>query len=85
MCTPRVIVTVLPQLTVGARDTGTGGLPRRRRYGGSHDPGARPWCEHCHDHGEPTSAMSTRMLILVSLLCGVAILVAFTVQILLAT
>jgi hypothetical protein len=29
--------------------------------------------------------MSTRMLILASLLCGLAILVAFTVQILIAT
>lgn len=30
-------------------------------------------------------AMSTRMLILASLLCGLAILVAFTVQVLIAT
>ena len=37
-------------------------------------------------HGEDTVAtMSTRMLILASLLCGLAILVAFTVQIMIAS
>lgn len=46
-------------------------------------PDPPPWAS-----GDPSDnlfTVSTRMLILASLLCGLAILVAFTVQVLIAT
>ena len=45
----------------------------------------RPWVIGLRQGTGSLSAVSTRMLILASLLCGLAILVAFTVQVLIAS